>query len=130
MAPTAIIDNAPVDPANLKAKVVDGHVELESTPPVADNYMYDFKYNHALPTLESLGVQVSPDTNAQEEAETLLTNLSHVLGRGDASGFTDLFAEFGTWKISKDTSAHYRCLARQAFVHLGLPNLQFQGEHR
>lgn len=97
MSPTAIIDNHKVDLADLKSKVIDGHVELEETPkpPVADNFMYDFKYNHALPTTDALGVSIPDGVDAQNAAEEIVCKLSKVLSEGDAKGFAGLFLEYG-----------------------------------
>lgn len=98
MSPTAIVDNAPIaaDPANLKAKLVAGQVEVEkASPPVADNFMYDFKYNHALPTIDVLGQDIAADVNAQEVAEELLAKLEQALGAGDAAAFPGLFIDYG-----------------------------------
>ena len=98
MSPTAIVDNAPIaaDPANLKAKLVAGQVEVEkASPPVADNFMYDFKYNHALPTIDVLGQDIAADVTAQEVAEELLAKLEQALGAGDAAAFTGLFIDYG-----------------------------------
>lgn len=107
MAPHAIhesgtdnkVDIRDVDLPDLKAKVMVDHVELEASPrpPVADDYMYDFKYNHALPTSDVLGLEIPADCDAQKEAQAIVTRLSEVLGRGDAQGFTDLFLEYGQY---------------------------------
>lgn len=85
------------DTSRVKKQVGVSDVKFEATakPPVADDYMYDFKYNHGLPTTDALGVEVPADCNAQEEAGTILSDLSKVLGSGDAQGFTDMFLEYG-----------------------------------
>jgi hypothetical protein len=72
MAPTATaVPDVPDVIADLKAKVVNGHVEVEQTPkpPIADNYMYDFKYNHALPTIDALGLDIPADVDAEKQAQ-------------------------------------------------------------
>lgn len=86
-----------LDVDRIKAKVGVKDVKLEATakPPVADDYMYDFKYNHALPTTDVLGIEIPADCDAQKEAEALVTRLSKVLGEGDAQGFANLFLEHG-----------------------------------
>ena len=100
MAPHAIYES-PVDAhaniSQLKSKVVTSHVELEvePKPPTADDYMYDFKYNHALPTSDVLGTEVPDDCNAQHEAERSVARLSQVMAAGDASGFTEMFLDYG-----------------------------------
>jgi hypothetical protein len=98
MAPTATaVPDVPDVIADLKAKVVNGHVEVEQTPkpPIADNYMYDFKYNHALPTIDALGLDIPADVDAEKQAQALTTRLAEVLGSGDAQGFTDMFLDYG-----------------------------------
>lgn len=99
MSPTAVIDTAldrNVTIADLKAKVVKDHVEVEvSPPPVADDYMYDFKYNHSLPTLDVLGVDIPVDADPTVEAQALTDSLAEVLEAGDAAGFTGLFLDYG-----------------------------------
>jgi hypothetical protein len=87
-----------VDVQNLKTKVGVSEVKLESKaqpPPVADDYMYDFKYNHALPTTDVLGVEIPADCDAQKEAQNVMASISTALSKGDAQGFTDLFIEYG-----------------------------------
>lgn len=107
MAPIATRDlssDNKVDIADVKAKVVVDHVELEVTPepPVADNFMYDFKYNHALPTSDVLGIEIPADCDAQKEAGALVARLSAAMGAGDAQAFTDLFLEYGQYSTSRN----------------------------
>lgn len=92
--------DAHVDFADLKDKVVIEHVELVATPkpPVADDFMYEFKYNHALPTTSVLGVDIPADCDAQKEAGTIVARLSEAMGNGDAQAFTDLFLENGEFQ--------------------------------
>jgi hypothetical protein len=102
MAPTAVYEpSSQTDISDLKSKIVNGHVELErdAPPPVADNFMYDFKYNHSLPTIESLGVEVSPDVNTNEVAESLAAELAGVWSSGNAAGFTDMFLDYGELRL-------------------------------
>ena len=131
MSPTAVSEQFLVDQvyiADLKAKVVDGHVELDVTPPpVADNHMYDFKYNHALPTTDVLGTKIPAEANATIEAQALTDSLARVLSEGDAAGFVDLFLDYG--RFFRFFNSDFRCLARQIGFHLGPPNLQLQREH-
>jgi len=86
-----------VDTSHVKKQVGISDIKLEATakPPVADDYMYDFKYNHELPTTHVLGIEIPADCDAQKEAETIVSDLSKVLGSGDAQGFTDMFLEYG-----------------------------------
>ncbi|OQV06668.1 hypothetical protein CLAIMM_11209 [Cladophialophora immunda] len=103
------IDNK-VDIDDLKAKVGVSYVELEpaAKPPVADNFMYDFKYNHSLPTSDTLGVEIPSDCDAQKEAEGVVQRLSEVMERGDAQGFTDAFLEHGVWRDKLSFTWDYR----------------------
>jgi len=80
-----------------KAKVVTKGVEVEYTPapPVADDFMYDFKYNHALPTTDVLGAEIPADCDVQKEAEAIVHDLSKVMGNRDAPGFAEMFLEYG-----------------------------------
>lgn len=64
-------------------------------PPVADDYMYDFKYNHPLPTTDVLGIEFPKDCDAQVEADGIVKRLSDALGSSDADAFTELFLEYG-----------------------------------
>ncbi|KAL4886090.1 hypothetical protein BJY04DRAFT_229266 [Aspergillus karnatakaensis] len=66
--------------------------------PVADDFMYDFKYNHSLPTIDVLGVEVPADCDAQKEAEGTISRLSAATSVGDAQAFTDLFLDYGVWR--------------------------------
>ena len=86
-----------VDIAELKAKQVNGHTELEQTvlPPVHDDYMYDFKYNHSLPTIASLGTEPSHDVDVELVANELSTRLSQAWGGGDADSFAAMFLDYG-----------------------------------
>lgn len=103
MAPIAISQpNEVVDYiSDIKAKVVNGQVEAEvdvqrlDKPPVADDYMYDFQYNHALPTIDVLGREISADADPVVEAKGIVQELSDVLAKGDAEGFASLFLEHG-----------------------------------
>ncbi|CAI6091934.1 unnamed protein product [Clonostachys chloroleuca] len=80
-----------------KSEVTVTHHEIPK-PPVADDFMYDFKYNHALPTTDVLGIEIPSNCNAQVEAEGIVKNLSNAMGAGDAQAFTDLFLEYGVWR--------------------------------
>ena len=102
MAPHATYDESPVTdvniPRDIKAKVVVKNVELQVDPPkpVADDFMYDFKYNHALPTKDVLGVEVPADCDAQKAAESINAQLESILSIGNAEEFANLFLEYGT----------------------------------
>jgi len=111
MSPTAVFDasahSVPANIADLKAdygiknlngfdaKLVQGHVEVQhAKPSLDDNYMYDFKFNHPLPLLSTLGTDIG-DIDPKEVADELLVKLQDTLGHEDASGFADLFIESG-----------------------------------
>lgn len=90
-----------VDTSHVKKQVGLSDIKLEATakPPVADDYMYDFKYNHELPTIDALGIDIPADCDAQKEAETIVSGLSKVMGTGDARGFADMFLEYGESRV-------------------------------
>lgn len=88
------------DLADVKSKVVVDNVELEVSPPppVADDFMYDFKYNHPLPTPQSLGINIPAGCDAQEAADLIVASLSKAMIAGDAEAFGELFLDFGELK--------------------------------
>ncbi|RSH77074.1 uncharacterized protein EHS24_003701 [Apiotrichum porosum] len=113
MAPTAILERTTataVDSiAELKAKIANGHAthpngapksalvrDGPERKPVADDYMYDFKYNAPLPTLERLGTDFAEDTDAVKIAEDFLVTLQAAFA--DPAKFTSLFIEDGVWR--------------------------------
>ncbi|KAI6867852.1 putative flavin-containing monooxygenase YUCCA3 [Hortaea werneckii] len=103
MAPSKIDDHvdAHVDVDALNARAASKKpllVAKPHPPPVADDYMYDFKYNHALPTTAALGVEFPADCNAQKEAEGIVQRLADALACGSAQAFADLFLEYGVWR--------------------------------
>ncbi|KAF2829605.1 FAD/NAD(P)-binding domain-containing protein [Ophiobolus disseminans] len=70
--------------------------------------MYDFKYNHALPTPESLGVNVPAGCDAQEAAGSILVSLSKAMTSGDAEAFGELFLDSGVWRDKLSFTWDYR----------------------
>ncbi|WVF69450.1 hypothetical protein IAT40_004227 [Kwoniella sp. CBS 6097] len=110
MAPTAISETQNVAAADLKAKVVEGNIEIEKSLklPLADNYMYDFKYNHSLPTIQSLGGDIANDVDPVNAAEDIMARLSEALSSGDAAAFTELFWEYGVWRDKLAFTWDYR----------------------
>lgn len=83
--------------ANPKSKTVV--LDHDNVPkPVADDYMYDFKYNHRLPTADILGVEVPKDCDPQKAAEGLVAQLSEATSAGNAQAFADLFLDYGVWR--------------------------------
>lgn len=101
---SAIDNGSDID--KLKSKVSVSHVELVATakPPVADNFMYDFRYNHPLPTSDVLGIKIPTNCDAQKEAATIVARLSEVMGKGDAPAFTDMFLEYGEFSPRAQSS--------------------------
>ncbi|KAK2604480.1 hypothetical protein N8I77_007407 [Diaporthe amygdali] len=99
-----------VDTSDVKSKTGVSQIKLEATakPPVADDYMYDFKYNHALPTSDVLQIEIPDDCDAQKEARSIVSRLSEVLGKGDAQGFADLFLDYGVWRDKLSFTWDYR----------------------
>ncbi|CAH0022328.1 unnamed protein product [Clonostachys rhizophaga] len=77
-------------------------------PPVADDYMYDFKYNHALPTSDVLGLEIPADCDAHKEAKAIVDQLAEVMGKGDAQGFANMFLEYGVWRDKLSFTWDYR----------------------
>lgn len=63
--------------------------------PVADDFMYDFKYNHNLPTTDILGLDIPADCDAQKEAEGIVARLSKATSEEDAQAFAELFLDYG-----------------------------------
>jgi hypothetical protein len=63
--------------------------------PVADDFMYDFKYNHRLPTTDVLGIEIPSDCDARREAEGIVVRLSKATSDADAEGFAELFLDYG-----------------------------------
>lgn len=83
-----------VSQATLRSEnVVLDHDQVHK--PVADDFMYDFKYNHSLPTTAVLGVKVPIDCDAQKEAESIVSCLSTATAEGDAQAFAGLFLDYG-----------------------------------
>ena len=103
MAPSKIeeyteVDNHSAELAAFKAKVASNGTAMNGPahpPPVADDYMYDFKYNHHLPTTDTLGVAFPTGCDAQAEASGIIEGLSDALGAGDADAFAEMFLEYG-----------------------------------
>ncbi|KAA8642658.1 hypothetical protein EYZ11_011570 [Aspergillus tanneri] len=92
------------DVADLKTQVLVNQLE----PPVADNFMYDFRYNHALPTSDVLGIEIPPNCDAKREAETIVASLSETMGTAHAQAFADMFLEHGVWRDKLSFTWDYR----------------------
>ncbi|KAL4893491.1 hypothetical protein BDV59DRAFT_207605 [Aspergillus ambiguus] len=106
----APVVDSQVNMADFKAQVMVSELETTSKPkpPVDDDFMYDFKYNHALPTSDVLGIDVPGDCNAQKEAEAIVASLSEIMGAGDAQAFTDMFLPYGVWRDKLSFTWDYR----------------------
>lgn len=110
MSPSAIDDVLQshangIDTAATKQKGASNHREFNEAPgppPVADDYMYDFKYNHPLPTCDVLGVTVPLSRDAQVEAGHVVKQLSDALEAEDAVAFSNLFLEHGKLAARSD----------------------------
>lgn len=130
MAPSTIAEHIEVrdDVASLQARAAAKQAEMNGTasrPPVADDYMYDFKYNHALPTTDVLGVRIPQDCDAQVEAQGIIKRLSDALGNGNAEAFADTFLEYGTTTFqtaSRLNTRSFNQLKSQAYGATSFPS--------
>ncbi|KAJ0417662.1 hypothetical protein BJY00DRAFT_325477 [Aspergillus carlsbadensis] len=66
--------------------------------PVTDDFMYDFKYNHRLPTTDILGVDIPKNCDAKKAAEGIVARLSTATTEANAQAFADLFLDHGVWR--------------------------------
>jgi len=97
MSPIAIQDlsSASVDPTpSLKARVAASHAAVNDQKPVADDYMYDFKYNAPLPFIGKEAIEVD-DSAVQTLSEAFATDLYAALKNNDAKAFSGLFLPNG-----------------------------------
>lgn len=127
------------DHIDIKPKAGSKHVEklAAPTPPVADDYMYDFKYNAPLPTSNSLGVSIPIDCDAQQAAKTLMDQLESVFRNRNATDFANLFLDQGKSfdrfiKLVRCWNTKLRInrrLARQVGLYLGLSHIQLPAEY-
>jgi hypothetical protein len=140
MTPSIIADHAEscdthVDIAQLKANMKTSTMTTaiygsQHPPPVAEDYMYDFKYNHPLPSIGLLEIEIPRDCNAQTAAGNIVESLSAALGVADTEAFTSLFLDYGSvyveWSVSDQMSLtiRRRSLARQARFHMGPTHFQ------
>lgn len=74
----------------------------QAPKPVADDFMYDFKYNHTLPTTDILGIKIPTDCDAQKEAEGIVARLSAAALEEDAQAFAEMFLDYGETIHKKD----------------------------
>lgn len=94
----------PVSKASLQSEsAVLNHDQV--LKPVADDFMYDFKYSHSLPTTDILGVKIPTDCDAQKEAEEIVARLSTATSEGDAQAFAGLFLDYGEILRKQDSQS-------------------------
>ena len=92
----SVLDSNKANMTGFKAEVVVKELECPSPkPPVDDNFMYDFKYNHVLPTSDVLGIENPMDCDAQREAGDIVARLSQAMGAQDAQTFAEMFLPYG-----------------------------------
>lgn len=96
MAPY-IQESAGADPVSKAVLQSESAVlnNYQAPKPVADDFMYDFKYNHSLPTTDILGVKIPANCDAQKEAEGIVARLSTATSEEDAQAFAALFLDYG-----------------------------------
>lgn len=105
--------------------------------PVADDYMYAFKYNFPLPTHEEgadvLDFTEDDEKNQEAVADRFLKEMEQVIQSRDAKAFADLFLQSGESDYclysSVSETDKIRCVERQSRFHLGLPFLQHPKEY-
>ncbi len=104
MAPSAIYETVAQEPVAQKQllKVKNAPTAYRndtSKGPVADDYMYAFKYNFPLPThgddSEVLDFIEDDETNRRAVAEKFLKQLEQVIQSRDSKAFADLFLYSG-----------------------------------
>ncbi|KAL4749215.1 hypothetical protein BDW72DRAFT_214185 [Aspergillus terricola var. indicus] len=123
--------NAQVDVGKAKAQVVVEELGTTSPdkPPVADDFMYDFKYNHALPTSDLLGTNIPASCNASQEAESIVASLSEAMATENAPTFANMFWEYGVWRDRLSFTWDYRTFNFQPAILKAatdlFPTLQF-----
>ncbi|GFN13533.1 hypothetical protein AtubIFM55763_011712 [Aspergillus tubingensis] len=104
-----VLGSSKANMTDIKAKAVVKELECHpSKPPVDDNFMYDFKYNHVLPSSDVLGIEVPTDCDAQREAEDIVARLSQTMGAGDAQAFAEMFLPYGVWRDKLTFTWDYR----------------------
>jgi hypothetical protein len=134
MSPIATQDlsSVSVDPIpSLKARVADSHAAVNNRKPVADNYMYDFKYNAPLPFIGKEAIEVD-DSTVQTLSESFATDLCAALKNKDANAFSALFLPNGQYQYGLYPQMYRltsRCMARQSRLHLGVSYFQRHRQH-
>lgn len=106
MAPSAIYE--PVVPTQVNKgdllKVCNAPLAYQNKTwkkPVADDYMYAFKYNFPLPThnsdTDALDFTQDDETHSHDLAHRFLGELEQVIQSRDAEAFANLFLDCGTY---------------------------------
>ena len=104
MAPSAIYETVAQEPVAQKQllKVKNAPTVYRNDTwkgPVADDYMYAFKYNFPLPThgdgSDVLDFTEDDETNRRAVAEQFLHELEQVIQSRDSKAFADLFLHSG-----------------------------------
>ncbi|KAJ5652575.1 hypothetical protein N7507_010001 [Penicillium longicatenatum] len=101
MAPSIVQEFVDADPISKGTAIKSKFAALnhDNVPkPVADDFMYDFKYNHPLPTTDILGVEIPADCDAQRAAEGIVARLSKAASDENAEAFAGLFLDYGVWR--------------------------------
>lgn len=113
-------------PSLLSESAVLNHDQVPK--PVADDFMYDFKYNHSLPTTDILAVKIPTDCDAQKEAEGIVAHISAATSEGDAQGFAGLFLDYG--EILRKQGAAISILADLGCTGVWRDKLSFSWDFR
>ncbi|GLA46276.1 hypothetical protein AnigIFM63604_009748 [Aspergillus niger] len=99
----SVLDSNKANMTGFKAEVVVKELECPSPkPPVDDNFMYDFKYNHVLPTSDILRIEIPMDCDAQREAGDIVARLSQAMGARDAQTFAEMFLPYAILRAATD----------------------------
>ncbi|KAK6384353.1 hypothetical protein LTS17_001916 [Exophiala oligosperma] len=112
MAPSAIIE--PPTPKEL-FKVENAPLAYRNDTwkkPVADDYMYAFKYNFPLPTYadskDILDFTEGGEKSREEIANRFVKQLEQVIQSRDSQAFADLFLNCGVWRDKVSFTWDYR----------------------
>lgn len=143
MAPSAVYQHAAPIPTFNKndiLKVRDAPYAYRNDTwekPVADDYMYAFKYNFPLPTHDEnsnvLDFTQDDEQCLQAIAVRNLKQLEQVIQSRDSKAFAKLFLDSGKLNGAACflgiTTDSIRCVERQAYFHVGLSFIQHPSEH-
>ncbi|KAL1404876.1 hypothetical protein Q8F55_008487 [Vanrija albida] len=76
--------------------------------PIAPDFNYKFKYNHALPTHGGEALEIPADADAAAVAGDVVAALGGALVAQDAVAFANLFLEHGAWRDRAAFTWDYR----------------------